>query len=205
MGRYSESVCKQCRREGEKLFLKGDRCLGAKCALDKRNYPPGVHTRRVRPSDYGVQLREKQKVKRIYGVYEKQFKNYYQKAVRRTGVTGHILLELLETRLDNIVYRLGWAKSRNQARQMVNHGHITINGKKVDIPSYQVKPGQKIGFTKQGDGSALIDQRLKEKMTIPAWMKFDAKKKIAEMLRVPERDEIEARIEEQQIVEYYSR
>lgn len=205
MGRYTGSVCRLCRREGEKLFLKGARCMGPKCALEKKAYPPGIHTRRSRPSNYGQQLREKQKVKRIYGVRESQFKSYFQKAARSKGVTGQRLLELLETRLDNVVYRAGFAHSRKQARQLVNHGHITVDGRKVDIPSFQTKQGSIIGLTASGERSELIKLMLKEKKKYPGWIKFNAGKNTAEVIRLPLREEVEARIEEQYIVEYYSR
>ncbi|OIP99176.1 30S ribosomal protein S4 [Candidatus Wirthbacteria bacterium CG2_30_54_11] len=205
MGRYIGSVCKLCRRESEKLFLKGNRCLTTKCAMEKRNYPPGPHSRRMRPSDYGMQLREKQKLKRVYRLYEKQFKHYFEVASGSPGVTGHKFLELLETRLDNVVYKIGWASSRDQARQMVTHGHVTINGKKVNIPSYQVKAGSKVALTVQGARSKLLSINESNKHSIPPWIQYSAKTKSAEMLRPPKREEVETHTNEQQVVEFYSR
>ncbi len=205
MGRYIGSVCKLCRREGEKLFLKGNRCLTTKCGIEKRNFPPGPHSRRMRPSDFGMQLREKQKLKRVYRLYEKQFKHYFEEATKSPGVTGHKFLELLETRLDNVVYKIGWASSRDQARQMVTHGHVSINGKKVNIPSFQVKASSKIGLTKHGEASKLLSINEGNKHTVPAWIQYSVKSKTAEMLRPPTREEVETHTNEQQVVEFYSR
>ncbi len=207
MARYLGGVCKLCRREGEKLFLKGDRCFTSKCGIEKRNFPPGQHTRRVRPSDFGLQLREKQKAKRIYGVLEKQFKGYYSKAARAKGVTGTKMLEMLECRLDNIVYRLGWGSSRNLSRQMISHGHIKVNDEVVSTASFQARPGDKITLVSQEGKDMATLFAAKQKHKVPAWLS-EAKvgnKLSSEVLRMPARDEIEASVHEQLIVEYYSR
>ncbi len=211
MARIISAKCKQCRREGVKLMLKGERCQGAKCAMIKRNYIPGQHglnRRRGKASDYLLQLREKQKVKRIYGVLEAQFRNYFVKADRREGVTGEILLQLLETRLDNVVYRLGFAPSRNMARQLVSHDHFTVNGKKVNIPSYQVKVGDRIEVIKESRENKFVKEILPNilaKASAPAWLKLDTKKLAGELLAIPSRDEIDPEINEQLIVELYSK
>lgn len=205
-----EPSCRQCRREGVKLFLKGDKCLGGKCTLIKRNYIPGQHglSRRSKMSDYNMQLREKQKVKRIYGVLEKQFRNYFERADRKQGVTGEYLLQLLETRLDNVVYRLGLASSRKQARQFVSHDHFCVNGKKVNIPSFQVKPGQVISVIKESAKNDKFVQILEEqtkKTEVPSWLKYDPKKLSGELVTLPTRLELDPDINEQLIVELYSK
>ncbi len=211
MARVLTAKCKQCRREGTKLMLKGEKCVGPKCTMIKRNYTPGQHglsRRRGKPSDYLFQLREKQKVKRIYGILETQFRNYFEKADRKQGVTGEILLQSLETRLDNVVYRLGLASSRTMARQLVNHDHFTVNGKKVNIPSYQVRVGDKITFIKESTGSTYYKEvlpKLVEKASAPSWLKLDAKKFAGEMLAVPSRAELDQEINESLIVELYSK
>ena len=209
MGRYTDSVCRQCRREGEKLFLKGDRCYSDKCAIDKRAYIPGVHgkARRQKPSEYGIQLREKQKTKRIYGLMEKQFRNYFKKADRIQGITGENLLILLERRLDNVVYRLGLAASRKEARQLVNHGHFTINGKKAAIPSMLVRVGDVIQVrAKSLDANKFIE--IKEQAsykTPPEWMSVDLDNMVGSILFYPLREQIDTIVNEQLIVELYSR
>ncbi|MEG1525273.1 MAG: 30S ribosomal protein S4 [Clostridia bacterium] len=208
MARYTGSVCRQCRREGTKLFLKGDRCYSEKCAVNKRHTPPGMHgVSRKKQSEYGIQLREKQKVRRAYGVLESQFRKYYDMAARQRGVTGEIMLTLLERRLDNVAYRLCFGDSRPMARQMVAHGHIRVNGKKVDIASYLVKVGDVISVR---ETSTDIDyyKTLKEQgaaRTIPKWLEFDTEKLTGKVVALPQRDDIDLTIEEHLIVEYYSR
>ncbi len=211
MARVLSASCKQCRREGVKLMLKGEKCLGTKCTMIKRNYAPGSQgnsRRRNKPSDYSLQLREKQKVKRIYGVLETQFRNYFEKADRKQGVTGEILLQLLETRLDNVVYRLGFAPSRAMARQLVNHDHIVVNGKKVNIPSYQVRVGDKVEFIKESTAGKYFKEVLPTaiaKTSAPSWLKFDAKKVAGEVISIPARTELDPEINESLIVELYSK
>lgn len=211
MARILTAKCRQCRREGVKLMLKGERCDSVKCAMVKHNYAPGQHgqsRRRGKASDYSLQLREKQKVKRIYGVLETQFRNYFEKADRKQGVTGEILLQLLETRLDNVIYRLGLAPSKNMARQLVNHDHFTVNGIKVNIPSYQVRVGDKIEFIKESTNSKFYKEvlpNLVAKASTPSWLKLDQKKIIGEILSIPARSEIDPDINEQLIVELYSK
>lgn len=208
MARNTGSVCKQCRRESEKLFLKGERCVTDKCSVEKRPYGPGEHgRRRPRESEYLVQLRAKQKAKRIYGVLEKQFKNYYQAAAKKKGITGEVLLQLLERRLDNIVYRLGFASSRNEARQFVGHGHFMVNGKKVDIPSYQVTPDDVVELSERGKKVGKIKENTESvsKSELPEWLEADYKKMTGKMLSIPDRDQIDTAIQEQLIVELYSK
>lgn len=211
MARILTAKCRQCRREGVKLMLKGEKCEGPKCTLIKHNYAPGQHglsRRRGKPSDYSFQLREKQKVKRTYGILEKQFRNYFEKADRKQGVTGEILLQLLETRLDNVVYRLGFAPSRSMSRQLVNHDHFTVNGKKVNIPSYQVRIGDKIEFIKESTTSTFYKEilpNLVAKASAPSWLKLDVKKISGEVLSFPIRSELDPEINEQLIVELYSK
>jgi len=210
MARYTGPVCKLCRRQGEKLMLKGDRCFGPKCALEKRNYPPGEQgsrRRQRRLSDRGLQLRGKQKVRYIYGVLERQFRGHFATAEKRPGLTGENLLQILETRLDNIVFRLGFADSRRQARQIVRHGHITINGRKTDIPSCQVKPDEVIAWKDTKTKSGIYKQMAETiaDKEIPAWLSLDAEKMTGKMLAYPTRSDIDATIEEQLVVEYYSR
>lgn len=195
-----QPVCRKCRREQAKLFLKGERCLSPKCSFVKRPYPPGL-TGQNRPgkfSDYQKQLRAKQKTKAIYRVYETQFKNYYLEAAKTKGKTGETLLQLLERRLDNIIYRLGCSFSRAEAKQLVSHGHVIVNGKVVNIPSYLVKTKDIIGLVNK-------NSKINKKTDIPVWLKFDGKNLQAEILKLPTRDEIESDIEEQLIVEFYSR
>ena len=196
-----------CRREGQKLFLKGDRCY-TKCALENRSYPPGQHGQgRSKSSEYGQQLREKQKAKRYYGVLESQFRSYYAMAERRQGKTGENLLSILECRLDNVVYRLGFAMSRAEARQMVSHGHFTVNGRKVNIPSYQVKPGMVITLKESSRGLEKIKANIEANSSRPApkWLEYDANNQIAKVIGVPARDDIDLPIEEHLIVELYSK
>ena len=210
MARYTGPVCRLCRREGMKLFLKGERCYTPKCSVDRRNYPPGQHGqgRRRNPSEYGLQLREKQKVRRIYGVGEQPFRNYYEEAARRKGVTGEILLQLLELRLDNIVFRLGFASSRPEARQLVRHGHFAVNGRKVDIPSYQCKVGDEIALRQRSSSSDKFkDMReLAAQHTSPAWLDKNAETLTAKILTMPRREDIDdIPIAEHLIIERYSR
>lgn len=209
MGRYTESVCRQCRREGEKLFLKGDRCYSEKCAVERRPFPPGAHGqgRKPKPSEYGIQLREKQKTKRIYGLMEKQFRNAFKKAERQQGITGQNLLVLLERRLDNIVYRLGFGASRKEARQLVTHGHFIVNGKKASIPSMVLKVGD-IVQVRAGSMDSHKFKELKEQAaykTPPEWLTVDAESMTGRVLAYPLREQIDTTINEQLIVELYSR
>ena len=209
MARYTDSVCRQCRREGIKLFLKGDRCYSAKCAITKRHTPPGQHgqSRAKKPSEYGLQLREKQKCRRAYGVLESQFRTYYDMAANMRGVTGDNMLSLLERRLDNVAFRLGFGNSRAMARQLVTHGHILVDGKKVDIPSYLVKPGQVISVrSKSRDMQHLKELREQgSKNTIPKWLELDAENLSGKVMALPQRDDIDLTLEEHLIVEFYSR
>jgi small subunit ribosomal protein S4 len=206
MARDSGAQCKQCRREGEKLFLKGERCLTDKCGIERRNYPPGDHGRgRSRQSEYRVQLREKQKARRYYGVLEKQFRNYYDRASRQPGVTGENLLRLLETRFDNVLVRLGFAASRRQARQMIRHGHWTINGRRVDIPSYSVRTDDVIMLKAGSKADQTIRDATELVSVVPAWLQADHDGLTAKVLRAPERSEIAAPVQEQLIVELYSK
>ena len=203
MGRYIDSVCRQCRREGEKLFLKGDRCYSEKCAVERKPYAPGAHgqNRRQKPSEYGLQLREKQKTRRIYGVLEKQFSNYFKKADRQQGITGENLLVLLERRLDNVVYRLGFASSRAEARQLVTHGHFTVNGKKATIPSMLVRIND---VSKESSKFAEMKEQAAYK-TPPEWLSVDVENLTGTVLAYPARDQIDTQVHEQLIVELYSR
>ncbi len=209
MGRYTESVCRQCRREGEKLFLKGDRCYSDKCAVEKRPYIPGQHgqKRRQKPSEYGLQLREKQKVRRIYGVLEKQFRLYFDKAERQQGIAGENLLILLERRLDNVVYRLGLAASRKEARQLVCHDHFTLNGKKANIPSMLVKAGDVIQVKENSASSAKFAEikAAGAYKTPPEWLEVDVENLTGKVVAVPTRAQIDTAVSEQLIVELYSR
>ncbi|HEY8419852.1 MAG TPA: 30S ribosomal protein S4 [Clostridia bacterium] len=204
MAKYTGADCRLCRREGMKLFLKGDRCTSKKCAIERRPTPPGMHGMgRKRNSEYGLQLREKQKVKRYYGLVEKQFENYYIKASKQKGVTGEIMLSMLERRLDNVVYRMGIGFSRAQARQIVNHGHITVNGKKVDIPSYQVNAGDVIAIKPSSKEKFAY---LKEyRPIIPKWLEFSTETLEGKILALPAREDIDLNIREQLIVEHYSK
>jgi small subunit ribosomal protein S4 len=209
MARDTSPQCKQCRREGQKLFLKGERCLTDKCGVERRSYPPGDHGRgRQKQSEYRVQLREKQKARRYYGVLETQFRNYYAKASRQPGITGENLLRILECRFDNVLVRLGFAASRRQARQMIRHGHWTINGRRVDIPSYLVREGEVITFkpTKSAPGAEQVVREATELTAqVPAWLQADHDSLTAKVLRKPERKEIAAPVQEQLIVELYSK
>jgi small subunit ribosomal protein S4 len=206
MARDTGPQCKQCRREGEKLFLKGERCLTDKCGIERRNYPPGDHGRgRSRQSEYRVQLREKQKARRYYGVLEKQFRNYYAKASGQPGVTGENLLRLLESRLDNVLVRLGFAGSRRQSRQLIRHGHWFVNGRRVDIPSYQVRADDVITLKPGSKADPTIREATELVSVVPAWLQADHDGLTAKVLRHPERDEIAAPVEEQLIVELYSK
>lgn len=208
MARYTGADCRLCRREGTKLFLKGDRCYGDKCAFERRETPPGQHGRkRPRDSEYRTQLREKQKTKRIYGLLEKQFRGYYTIASRQTGITGENLLRILESRLDNVVYRLGFAKSRDEARQIVRHGHITVNGRRVDIPSYRVRPGDTVAVAAKSKELLVIKTSLiaSEKIEIPGWLEVDVEKLQGKVLSLPVREQIDAPVRESLIVELYSK
>lgn len=210
MARYTESVCRLCRREGEKLYLKGDRCYSDKCSFTKRSYAPGQHGQaaaRKKRSEYGLQLREKQKARRIYGVLEKQFRLYYKKATRMGGVTGENLLVLLETRLDNVIYRAGLANSRAEARQLILHGHYTVNGIKVNIPSYLVKKGDQIAVTAKSKKSAKFAaiSELAAVKSLPQWITLDKEALVATIMDMPKREDIDIPIEEHLIVEGYSR
>src|SRR5512133_2491924 len=206
MARDTGAQCKQCRREGQKLFLKGERCLTDKCGVERRAYPPGDHGRgRQKQSEYRVQLREKQKAKRYYGVLEKQFARYYDRASRQEGITGENLLTLLERRFDNVLVRLGFAASRRQARQLVRHGHWSVNGRRVDIPSYHVRPGDVIAV-KAGTGAETVIRDATELISsVPAWLGADHDSLPAKVLRLPARDEIVTPVQEQLIVELYSK
>lgn len=209
MARYTGPVCKLCRREGVKLMLKGDRCMGPKCSVERRPQAPGMHgAKRARKmSDYGMQLREKQKARRIYGVLERQFRKHYGEAQRATGATGERLLQLLEMRLDNVVYRMGYADSRPQARQLVRHGHFTVNGKPTDIPSFNTKAGDTIAVKEVSKGKEYfkIAVEVMSKHNTPAWISMDAKNMTGKVVKVPARNEMDLVLNEQLIVEYYSR
>jgi len=211
MARYLGSACVLCRREGEKLYLKGDRCYTKKCAVERRSYPPGPHGQsgsfRRKMSDYATQLREKQKARRIYGVLERQFRRYFGEASKSAGVTGAALLQLLEARLDNVVYRLGFATSRKQARQLVLHGHFSVNGEKITVPSYVVKPGAQIAVTAESRKSAYFQQIAKDlaHRQPVEWLSLDATNFTASVLNLPSRQQIDTPLKEQLIVEYYSR
>jgi small subunit ribosomal protein S4 len=209
VARYSGPVCRLCRRERMKLFLKGDRCFKEKCAVERRNFPPGQHgTRRGRRTlGYGLQLREKQKVKRIYGVLESQFRNYFEEADRRKGITGENLLVMLERRLDNVVYSLGFAASRAQARQLVRHGHVHVDGRKISIPSYQVKANQSVVVKEASRKNPLVRSSVETARGrgVPEWLELDAENVSGKVLRLPTREDIKLPIQEQLIVELYSR
>jgi small subunit ribosomal protein S4 len=206
MARDRGAQCKQCRREGEKLFLKGERCLTDKCGIERRNYPPGEHGRgRQKQSEYRLQLREKQKARRYYGVLEKQFRSYYEKASRQPGVTGENLLRLLESRLDNVLVRLGFAGSRRQARQLVLHGHWTVNGRRVNVPSYQVRPNDVIAMRAGSKAERSVRDATDLVSAVPPWLQADHDGLTAKVLRRPERGEIAVPVQEQLIVELYSK
>lgn len=209
MASQGEPVCRKCRREGAKLYLKGDRCYSRKCGIEKRNFPPGQHGqgRQAKLSDYGHQLREKQKLRRIYGLGEKQFRRSVTEAIRVPGVTGEQLLQLLELRLDNVVYRLGMATSRPQARQLVNHGHFIVNGKKVNIPSYRVRVDDLIGVRERSEKVAPIVSAVEASAGrgVPAWLAMDLSARTGKVSLLPTRDEIDTDVQESLVVEYYSR
>jgi small subunit ribosomal protein S4 len=211
MARHTGPVCKLCRREGEKLFLKGRKCYTEKCPVDRRQYPPGqhgpAHARRRKQSDYAVQLREKQKVKRMYGLHERQFRNLFERASKQSGVTGQNLLTLLECRLDNVVFRMGFASSRNQARQLVRHRHVEVNGRVTDIPSYVMQPGDEVAVRKESRDLLVVDSSL-ESRTRPSlgeWLALDEKARVGRMVRYPERQDVPLAVQEQLIVELYSK
>ncbi len=211
MARYIDSVCRLCRAEGEKLFLKGDRCFSPKCSVERRTYPPGVHGRqgqfRRKESDYGTQLREKQKVRRLYGVFERQFRRYFQEAQRQKGLTGVNLLVLLESRLDNVIYRLGLAASRPQARQLVSHGHFDLNGRKTNIPSCLVSEGDIITVRESSKKTSYFKEVAKslDEGRVPGWLSLNATELSGRVVSIPMREHIDVTLNEQLIVEYYSR
>jgi len=208
MGRYTGPLCRLCRREGDKLFFKGDRCYTEKCAVERRKYPPGQHGQsRGKLSDYGVQLREKQKVRRIYGIIENQFRLYFKKASAMKGITGEVLLQLLERRLDNVIFRMGFADNRREARQLLRHGHFLVNGKKVDIPSCLMKPGDVVEVREASRGfqSILDSLSVAEQRGFPGWVEVDIQNFKGSFVRVPLRDEIQLPVQEQLIVEFYSK
>src|SRR6188474_1528026 len=206
MARDTGPQCKQCRREGQKLFLKGERCMTEKCGVERRSYPPGEHGRgRMRQSEYRQQLREKQKARRYYQVLEKQFRSYYDKASRQQGVTGENLLRLLERRFDNVLVRLGFAASRRQARQLISHGHWLINGRRVDIPSYQLKTEDVITMKPSAPVEPVVRDATELTSAVPAWLQADHDGLTAKVLRLPERQEITTPVQEQLIVELYSK
>lgn len=211
MARYTGPVCKLCRREGEKLFLKGERCFTPKCAVERRTYPPGEHGRfsgrRSRESDYSLQLRAKQKAKRIYGVLERQFRRYFHEAQKRSGLTGLNLLQILESRLDNVIYRMGFAESRNQARQLVNHGHFMLNERNIDVASAVLKPGDKISLREKSSKLEYFKmlRQAEDSRTPPTWVESDLNNLSGRVIRLPERAEIDGNLNEQLIVEFYSR
>jgi small subunit ribosomal protein S4 len=206
MARDTGPQCRQCRREGQKLFLKGERCLTDKCGVERRSYPPGEHGRgRQKQSEYRLQLREKLKARRYYGVLERQFRGYYRTASRQPGITGENLLRLLESRLDNVLVRLGFAASRRQARQLIRHGHWMVNGRRVDIPSYQVRPGDVITMKPTSPAAEVVRSATELTGQIPAWLQADHESLSAKVLRTPERREVAAPVQEQLIVELYSK
>jgi small subunit ribosomal protein S4 len=208
MARYTEAVCRLCRREGAKLFLKGTRCYTKKCSFERRPTPPGQHgVRRRKMGEYGIQLREKQKMRRIYGVLERQFRNYYREAEGTTGVTGEALLQRLETRLDNVVFRLGFASSRAQARQLVAHGHFAVNGTATNVPSYSLKPGDRVEVRESHNGREpfkVVKETLRSHQA-PEWLSLDAAKLAGSVASLPRRDQMPLDLSEQLVVEYYSR
>jgi small subunit ribosomal protein S4 len=208
MARYTEAVCRLCRREGEKLYLKGDRCYTNKCSVGKRAFAPGQHGQdRKKVSEYGIQLREKQKLRRIYGILERQFSGYFSLAERQKGITGQNLLQILETRLDNVVYRLGFGASRKEARQLVRHGHFLVNDKKVNIPSYLLKPGDIITIKEGSLSSPKIKENLEDAggRTIPEWLESNPTSHSGKVKNLPTREQIDIPVQEHLIVELYSR
>ncbi len=209
MARYKGPVCRLCRREGMKLFLKGAKCFSDKCPIEKRNFAPGQHgkDRKAKVVGYGLQLREKQKAKRIFFVQEGQFRNYFEDASRSPGVTGYMLLQQLERRLDNVVYRLGFAAARRHARQLVRHGHVEVNGRKVNIPSYEVKTGDEVAVREKSRKSSAIEQarEFTAHQTVPSWLQLDSENMKGRILNLPKREDITLPINEQLIVELYSK
>lgn len=208
MSRYRGASCRICRREGIKLYLKGNRCDTAKCTLERRNFAPGQHGKsRSKPSEYGIQLREKQRLRKMYGLGERQFKLYFLRASRTRGITGDMLLQMLETRLDNVICRLGFAVERRMARQIVRHGHIVVNSQKVNIPSYQVKAGDEVGVKEIGNSKKLVagNMEITGSRPIPEWLSLDKTKFTGKVLRIPERRDISVPVDENKIVELYSR
>ncbi|GIW42887.1 MAG: 30S ribosomal protein S4 [Candidatus Binatia bacterium] len=208
MARYRDPVCRLCRREGVKLFLKGERCYSDKCALERRNYPPGQHGQaRKKQTEYAKQLREKQKLKRIYGLLEGQFKRYFALAERSREITGDRLLQILEQRLDNLVYRLGFARSRAEARQLVRHGHFLVDGRRVDIPSYLVKPGQSISVREKSRQILAVQQALEtaKRRGVPDWLELDESNFVGRLKSLPTREEISVPVNEKLVVELYSK
>lgn len=206
MARYTGPSCRLCRREGQKLFLKGERCYSTKCAIEKRNYAPGQHGQsRKKTSDYGLQLREKQKAKRFYGILETQFRNYFDKAAKKKGITGENLLIMLETRFDNVVFRMGFASSRKEARQLVRHGHFTIDGKKIDIPSYEVKLGANLQVREKSASSPKFKEIKDMAISVPSWITVDVSKLEGKVVAIPTREDIDTPIAEHLIVELYSK
>lgn len=206
MARDRSPKCKQCRREGLKLFLKGERCLTERCAIERRSYPPGEHGRgRIKQSEYLLQLREKQRARRYYGILEKQFRIYYAKASRRSGITGEELLRMLELRLDNVVYRLGFAASRAQGRQTIRHGHFLVNGRRVNIPSFQVRVGDVVQLKPASPVEQVVRDATDLTASVPAWLQADHDNLSGKVLKLPERGEIDAPVQEQLIVELYSK
>ena len=206
MARYTGPSCRLCRREGQKLFLKGERCYSGKCALEKRSYAPGQHGQgRKKSSDYGLQLREKQKAKRFYGLQETQFRNLFEKAAAKKGITGENLLIMLETRLDNVVFRMGLASSRKEARQLVTHGHFTVNGKKADIPSMQLKAGDVVAVKEKSNSSPKFKEIKEMTISTPAWVTIDTQKLEGKVLAMPTREQIDTPVAEHLIVELYSK
>ena len=206
MARYTGPSCRLCRREGQKLFLKGERCYSGKCALEKRSYAPGQHGQgRKKSSEYGNQLREKQKCKRFYGLQETQFRNLFEKAAAKKGITGDYLLIMLETRLDNVVFRMGLASSRKEARQLVTHGHFTVNGKKADIPSMALKAGDVVAVKEKSTSSPKFKEIKEMTISTPAWVTIDTQKLEGKVLAMPTRDQIDTPVAEHLIVELYSK
>lgn len=208
MARYTGAVCRLCRREGQKLFLKGERCYSDKCSVSRRSYAPGQHGQlRKKPSEYGLQLRAKQMTRRYYGVLESQFRHYYELAEKREGKTGEALLSILESRLDNVVYRLGWANSRAEARQLVVHGHFQVNGRRVDIPSYLTKPGEVISICEKSRSNEKIKSILEANASrpVPKWLESNNDSLEAKVVAIPEREDIDLAVQETLIVELYSK
>jgi small subunit ribosomal protein S4 len=209
MAVYQDARCRMCRRAGMKLFLKGSRCYTDKCAIERRAYAPGEHgkSRRIKETNYGIQLREKQKARRMYGILERQFRNYFEKAAEAKGVTGEVLLQMLERRLDNVVYRLGFAVNRSQARQLVLHGHFRVNARKVDVPSYLVRPGDDVQVREKSRTLAVITNALEARkgQTTPAWLELAPERFGGRVLSIPTRESIPTPVSEQLIVELYSK